>query len=183
MRDKGCFRGERNCMSLIKYRVLKYRTRLARRAPVWSVLQQQFHSMPTQIPADNAEIKTYIVSWIAFAWKVEIPYWDVTNTLSRRHNDLKICTNYTTVMRVNNRWVRKLLIVHFCGNSMSMLILLSGLDTLLKLALIQIFRKDYPPPSSGSKLGLLSARVYVNGPGLVPSSASTLLYLTDSLPV
>jgi hypothetical protein len=66
---------------------------------------------------------------------------------------------------------------------MSILVLLLGLDTLLKLALIDIFRKDYLPPSSGSKLGLLSVRVYVNGPSLDSSSAPTLLDLTESLPV
>ena len=96
---------------------------------------------------------------------------------------MKICTNCTTLKRVNNIRVRKLLIVRFYGNPMPRLIPLLGLDTLLKMALIQIFRKDYPPPTSGSKLGLLSVRVYVNGPGLVHRSAPTLLDLTDSLPV
>lgn len=68
------------------------------------------------------------------------------NSLSQGHNDLKICTNCTIVTSVNNRRVRKLPIVSFSGKSMSIMNLLLGLDTLLKLALLQIFLTDYPPP-------------------------------------
>jgi hypothetical protein len=78
-------------------------------------------------------------------------------------------------MRVNNRWVRKLLIVRFCGNSMSFNLVEVGSGTDISDELsTSILRVE---------VGLTKCPVYVNGPRLVPRSAPTLLYLTDSLPV